>query len=145
MYQLYQKQFTPAKKQHSEELTEGDSLADQRAAVATEQPMLATPVNLAADADYEPAYAVYKPVYTYDSANALYDVAVASDSEAGLQLVPVPASARTRLTQCCESTACGSTGQQQPYCSAECVVTAAAWSQACHDASAVCATACLFQ
>ena len=58
-----------------EDLTEGDALADKRAAVATEQPMLVHPENLAADAVYDPAYAVYSRLYTHDLANALYDVA----------------------------------------------------------------------
>ncbi|DBA94254.1 TPA: hypothetical protein ACH3X1_001872 [Trebouxia sp. C0004] len=36
MCQLYQKRYTPAEKQHSEDLTEGDALADKRAAVQQE-------------------------------------------------------------------------------------------------------------
>lgn len=49
--------------------------------------MLVHPENLAADAVYDPAYAVYSRLYTHALANALYDVAAASDP--GLQLVPI--------------------------------------------------------
>ena len=49
--------------------------------------MLVLSENLAAGAVYDPAYAVYSRLYTHDLANALYDVAAASDP--GLQLVPI--------------------------------------------------------
>ena len=74
-------------------MTEGDALAEKRAAHAAKQPMLVHFVTLAANAVYDPAYAVYDPLNMHDSASALYDVAAAFDP--GLH----PAFARARLSQ----------------------------------------------